>query len=246
MKKRILMIIMTLLLTTGCTCEYNLTIDGNSYKEEVILIGENTEEISNLDNEWEIPIDKKEYQNIQGFDKETDINTNMYSYKKSNDKLTFNYDFSGSKISNSTAVSNCYNQLTVKKYNNTTIISTSSKASCFENHPPLTSVKVAINVDRDVISNNADNVSGNTYIWNINRSNANNKSINLILDDGIENEDNQTSNDPNTTNSSSNKNNIKNKKNDYALYILLIVLLIIIFIGYKWFMKFKDENNNID
>ena len=109
MKKRILIIIIILLLTTGCTCEYNLTIDGNNYKEEVIIIAENQEEISSFETDWEIPIDKQDYQEIQGFDQENDTDANMYNYKKTNNKLIFNYDFTRSQLNNSTAVSNCYN-----------------------------------------------------------------------------------------------------------------------------------------
>lgn len=237
MKKRILLIIMILLLTTGCTCEYNLKIDGDTYKEEIILLGENSEEISSFNNEWQVPIDKEEYNIISGLDGEYNTNTNTYKYNLSGNKLTFNYDFSRSKFSNSTAVSNCYNKLTISNYSNTIIISTSPKAECFDKFPILTSVKVTVKVDREVISSNADNVSGNTYTWNITKENASNKSINLTLANNIQDEGNS---------SSSSKNNTENKKNDYTLYIFLIIIVLIIFLGYKWFMKFKDKNNNID
>lgn len=237
MKKRILLIIMILLITTGCTCEYNLTIDGNNYKEEIILTGETSDEISSFNQEWEIPIDKDEYEKISGFDNETEINTKIYKYKLSSNKLTFNYDFTRSNYSNSTAVSNCYNKLTVSNYSNTTILSSSPKADCFDKHPPLTNVKVTIKVDREVISNNADNVSGNTYTWNITKENASSKSINLVLDNNTEEA---------ASSSSTNEKPIDNKKNDYTLYIFLILIILIVFLGYKWFMKFKDKNNNID
>lgn len=236
MKKRIFLIITILLLTTGCTCEYNLTINGNNYLEEIILNAETSEEISNFNGKWEIPIDKDEYIEMSGFDYETDVNTNKYNYKLSSNKLIFNYKFNGSQLSKSTAVYNCYNKLTVTNYSNTTIISTSSKADCFDKHPPLTSVKVNITVDREVISNDADNVSGNTYTWNITKDNANNKSINLVLSNSsLEKEPSSSSNE-----------NTKKRKNDYTLYIFLIILVLIVYLGYKWFMKFKDKNNNID
>jgi len=235
MKKRILLVIMVLLLTTGCTCEYNLIIDGSNYKEEIIITGETPDEISSFNQKWEIPIDKEEYEKISGFDNETEINTKIYKYKLSSNKLILNNEFNSGNMSKSTAVYNCYNKLTVSNYNNTTIISTSHKADCFDKHPPLTSVKVKIKVDREVISNNADNVSGNTYTWNITKENASNKSINLVLSNGSLEED-----------KSSSSSNTNTKKNDYTLYIFLIILVIIIYLGYKWFMNFKDKNNNID
>ena len=236
MKKRILIMIMILLLTTGCTCEYNLIIDGNTYKEEIILIGETQEEISEFQNNWKIPIDKDEYNKIAGFDGQYDTDGNVYKYNLSGNKLDFNYNFNRSQFANSTAVSNCYDKLTVSNYNNTTIISTSSKNNCFNKYLELTNIKVKIKVDREVISNNADNISGNTYIWNITKENASDKSINLVLSNGANEEDKPSSSSSNT--------NIK--KNDYTLYIFLIILVIIVYLGYKWFMKFKDKNNNID
>ncbi len=236
MKKRILLTIILLLLTTGCTCEYNLIIDGNIYKEKITIIGETSEEIANFNNEWKVPIDKEEYDMNAGLDGNDEINTNIYKYNLSGNKLNFNYDFNGNQFSKSTAVYNCYNKLTVTKYNNTTIISTSSNIDCFNKYPNLNTLKINIKVDREVISNNADSVSGNTYTWNFDKYNPGKKGINLVL------ENKEEENKP----SSSSNNNKDNKNNSYVLYIFLIIIILIIFIGYKWFMKFKDKNNNID
>ena len=63
-----------------------------------------------------------------------------------------------------------FSKQAVFDYNDTTIISTAPKAKCFEENPPLTKVKVKITVDRPVISNNADSINGNTYIWNISKN----------------------------------------------------------------------------
>ena len=73
MKKRIIMLILVIFLTTGCTCEYNLTIDNNTYKEEIVLTSSDSEELTNFNNEWQIPIDKEIYQNISG-DPSTETN----------------------------------------------------------------------------------------------------------------------------------------------------------------------------
>ena len=236
MKKRIL-IILILLLTTGCTCEYNLTIDGNIYKEEITILGETSDEISSFDNEWKIPIDKEEYEIVTGSDVEYIPEGDIYKYNLFSNQLKFNYDFSINNYNESTAVYNCYNKLTILNYNNSLIISTSPKANCFDKYPSLNSLKVTINVDRKVISNNADNVSGNTYTWNITKDNANNKSINITLD----NSDEEVIDNP-----SSPQNSTTENKNDYTLYIFLIVIVLIVFLGYKWFLKFKEKNNNID
>ena len=237
MKKRILVLIIVILLTTGCTCEYNLTIDRNTYNEEIKIISETTDELNNFNNKWEIPIDKDEYELLKGLDETSSPEGNIYKYNLKNNELTFNYDFSQSNISNSTAAYSCFNKVTVTDYNDTTIISTSNKVDCFDKYPTLTNIKVTINVDREVINNNADDINGKKYIWNITRDNKNNKSINLVLN----NKDN-TTDKPLPSSSNNNKKNV----NDYVLYIFLLILVIIIYLGYKWFMKFKDKNNNID
>ena len=66
---------MLLLLTTGCECEYNLTIDGNTYKEEINIIGETNEEIDSFKNNWKIPIDKDKYNSISESDSNMDTNS---------------------------------------------------------------------------------------------------------------------------------------------------------------------------
>jgi len=240
MKKRILIIPLILLLTTGCTCQYNLTIDDDIYKEEIILIGENSQEISQFQNQWQIPVDKEEYEIIAGSDTEYIPEGEIYKYNLSSNKITFNHNFSKSQFNNSTAVANCYGKLTITNHNDTIIISTSNKNNCFDKYPTLTNIKVNIKVDKPVISNNADSVNGNTYIWDINKDNINDSSINLVLEDNTsKQEGSQTQQIPTDSKQT-------NNKGKYDLYIFLIILLAIAFIGYKFIMKFKEKNNNID
>lgn len=240
MNKKIF-VLFILLFMTGCSCEYSLTIDGNNYKENIVLTSDNSNEISSFNNKWVIPSDKDNYIESSVSDSEIDDYSNIYDYNLSNNKLSFNYDFSKSNYSNSTAVFKCYNRLSVIDYDLTTIISTNEKNDCFNKYPPLSSIKVTIYVDRDVISNNADMVNGNTYVWNINKNNADSKSINLVLDNNskLVNDDNETIDED---------KNINNKfsLDNYILYIFLFVIVLIIYFGYKWFMKFKEKNNDID
>ena len=37
MRKRIVILLLMLIITTGCTCEYNLKIENGTYKETVVL-----------------------------------------------------------------------------------------------------------------------------------------------------------------------------------------------------------------
>lgn len=241
MNKKIF-VLLILLFTTGCSCEYSLTIDGNNYKENIVLSSDNSNEISSFNNKWVIPSNKDEYIELSESDSEVDNYSNIYDYNLSNNKLSFNYDFSKSNYSNSTAVFKCYNKLSIIDYDLTTIISTNEKNDCFNKYPTLSSIKVTIFVDRDVISSNADMVNGNTYVWNINKSNANNKSINLVLDNNSELIDSKDDDNKDEDKNINNRFSLDN----YILYIFLFVVVLIIYFGYRWFMEFKEKNNDID
>lgn len=244
MKKRILVLSIVLLLTTGCTCQYNLNIENNIYKEEVIIYGDNSEEISNFNMKWKVPIDKIEYNRGGDPSTELEVNGDTYNYDLSGNSLKFSYDFTKTSIINSSAVSNCYNKLTITNYNETIIISTSQNATCYDKYPTLSNLKVNIKVDKPVISNNADNVNGNIYTWNITKDNAHDKSINMVLDNKKVN-DNENPNENNNENQDNNSTNKKNKS-EYTLYIFAGILLIVMLLAYVIFNKIKERNNNMD
>lgn len=233
MKKLLLLI--SILLLTGCTCEYNLNIDNLTYQEEIIIKGENEEEINNLNQEWEIPIDKEEY-NIGG-DEDTILSSNIdtYKYQFINNTLKFNYDFTKNSIINSSAISSCYNKITVVNYDNKTIISTSPKINCFSKYPNLTKLTVNIKTDKLVINHDADSVNGNVYTWNFTKSTSSDKAINLTFEP-LPNEQKPTS-----SSSSIVPNN--SSKNDYTLYIFSAILLVVMLSGYFIFNKIKNKND---
>ena len=243
--KRIKKIILPLLiiLLTGCRAEYNLTIDGDNYIEKVSIIGENSNEINNLNDTWYVPIDRNDYA-VGSDDAETlltDIKT--YDYRFSASTLTFSHNFSKGNIPISTAISNCYNNITVTTYEDTTIISTSSNALCFSKYPDLSSVTINITVDKKVISNNADIVDNNTYIWRLNRNNASNKSIDMVIDD--------TTKVDESTSILGSSNNNNNNNNDLVLldtdmYIFAAILLVVLLLGYAIVSNIKKQDDNMD
>lgn len=240
MKKRIILLIILLLLTTGCTCEYNLNITGNKYSEEVIITANTSEEINNINNEWKIPVDKEEYDYLGGDPSTTaTASGDTYKYNISANKLTLNYDFTRTSLNNSTAISNCYSQATIQSYKDSTIISTSDKVLCFSNYPSLTNLKINITTTKPVKNHNADKVSGNTYTWIITKNNANNKPVNMVINNG----ESSSSTNPSSSSSSSQTNT---NKNDYTLYIFCGILLIVLLFGYFIFKKIKNNADDMD
>lgn len=245
MRKRILIIITLILFLTGCSCTYNLTINGDKYSEEIILVGENNNEISSFNKNWQIPIDKNEY-NI-GTDPSSDnkTNSNTYKYTLYGSRITFNYDFGINEYINSTAVSKCYNKLTVINQEDNLIISSSSKAICFEQNPPLNNVTINITVDRPVKNSNADSKNGNTYTWRLNKNNANSKDINLILDNKTENDKKNSENTKDNSGKNIIPNSNTNLKKDYTMYIFAVILLIGLLGAYLIVNKVKNKEDNM-
>ena len=226
-------------MTTGCTCEYNLTIEDNDYHEEVILNGTTQSEIASFKQDWQIPTDKEEY-NIGG-DIETTIeeNDDIYDTQISDSKLILKHDFTQSSIISSSAISNCYDRISIVNYENQIIISSDSQTTCFTKYNTLTSVSINIKVDKPVINHNANSVNGNTYTWIITRENPN-KAINIVLND-------ESSNSPDNSGDTPNINKPENKNNSqYTLYIFAFILLIIFLLGYIIVKKYLEKNKITD
>ena len=231
MKKRIIIIISLILFLTGCSCTYNLKITDNTYSEELIIAAEYNNELNNLNQKWQIPVDKEEY-NIGTDPSNNTINTKTYEYSLSNNKLSFKNDFTIGEYINSSAVSICYNKLTVSNYNDKTIISTSPKTICFDKNPTLNNIYINITVDKPVIKSNADSHKGNTYTWRLSRNNNQDKDINIVLDNSIK-DDNDIDNSDN------------NKQNDYTMYIFAIILLFIFIIAYYIMTSIKSKEDEM-
>lgn len=239
MKKRIIVLIMILLLTTGCTCEYNLKIDGNKFSEEIIITAENAEEKNYLDAEWQISTDRDEFERFGDSSTKTENQEDNYNYKVNSDNLTLNYDFTKTGLMSASSVTRCYNKLTITTHENSTIISTSKQANCYSNYPDLSNLVINIEVDRPVISHNADNIKGNIYTWNITKENAEDKAINLVLDDTVKPEP--------SSSSSKDLDGEKNKKSkDYSLYIFSAILLVVMLGVYMVFNKIKNNQDKMD
>ena len=236
MKKKICVLLFILLLTTGCSCQYNLKIDGNVYKETIYITSNNPEEINSLNEKWQIPINKENY--YIG-DESTDYSSidEIYDHSLNENTLKFSHDFSRDDFANSTAVSMCYKSLTVTSYEGKVIISTSNIAECFNSYPNLSNVLINVTVDKSVSNNNADSVNGNTYTWRLNRDNYKNKSVNLIY----ENKKDDKESTPDNT-----KNNTKSNKVDYTMFIFAGILLIIALIVYAFISILKNKNDEMD
>ena len=175
---------------TGCSAEYNIVIKENTVNENIILISENEEDREILNNtEWLISYNHDIFLENASSDGEI-IDENVYDTISKNGNVNFTHDFKNEEYKNSTAINECYDSVYLDTISGKKVISTSNVAKCLDNYPKLNSIKVKITVEGKVISNNADNINGNTYEWNINKENYKNKPIKLTYTTANSSQDN--------------------------------------------------------
>ncbi len=181
---KILLILVIVLCCSGCSVNYNLSIDkGEVFNEKVSLIanyGSDVEEISNFN--MNIPIskdvdDKNIFMNkikgVKYYNQSKDSNKERMSFSYRHNFTTFQNDY----ISNSS-----YKYVTIYKKENNLILSTSNTNLAFEKYDNLDKVVVTIRSRYRLIDTNADKKENYKYIWEITRENYSNKYIYLSLD----------------------------------------------------------------
>ena len=178
MKKRnILLIVSIAFILTGCTAQYNLEIDGNKFYE-------------NIETQiYDYQINEIKENGVGDVD-------NPFSVLLNNDQLALSNDDSKFykktiKESNGTKTINLSYKYSLEEFKNSNTLKT-----CFENYKFDTdgkyydfeatgyfyclygeSLDINIKTSNKVVSNNADEVKGNTYTWHI----SNDENINIKI-----------------------------------------------------------------
>ena len=131
-------------------------------------------------------------------------------------------------------VKECFDELNVQNNNGIYLIRTSNKCKLFNSYSLLSQIKIVINTDLEIISNNADYVNGNTYTWIINRSNYTNKSVRFSLTTVKDDLSNFNGNNKDNSDVDDNKKddikNDSNKNEENKDNTMLIIIAIVGFI----------------
>lgn len=174
MKKKIIMLL-SILLLTGCTVNYNLEIDDNILKEKIT--GTVTKEeskqnskatdistIYSIINEEQKPIYNKE----EIYQKSLKDNGNNIDY-------TFSYNYTMEDFINSTIINTCFENHEIEQLDNYYSIRLSGNFYCLYSKK----INIAVTSNLKVASNNTDKIKDNTYIWTIDK---NTTDIELVVD----------------------------------------------------------------
>lgn len=236
--RKILNLILILLLLTGCTFEYNITINKDTVDEISNIL--NYDEFT-WDNEdilyagvkykdriqemLKTPSPVYKNANINPYDVYTKIDGveyyNQTLISSSNEYgIKYKYKFPINRYKDSINASMCYDEFNVDNNKKTIKIKTSQKFNCFDLYERLDEVVINIKVSEDykVVSNNSDKNQNRIYTWVITRETALNKPIEIELD-------------------------IENKINWGVILTITISILFVIIIAY-FILKNKIAKNN--
>lgn len=258
MKRKIGMILGVIFLTTGCSVEYNLEIDNNKFREDFSVNAEVTtlstkEDLYNSYLE-EYPIYNDDYEEFM-YDEPYTKNKDYTYYTKSYQELENGYIF---KYKASFDSYNDYNKArTLKMIFNTGgvgyIKDKDNYYISLSNHKldylGIDRLTIKINFkNAEVLTNNASNVNGNTYIWVLDKNSNSNINVTYKLN-------NSSSNTPGNTGSNTNipgnntpneekKNEEEQESNTIFDYILVGAVILLFLIGIVGIIKYKSINSN--
>ncbi len=198
MSKKIIILGTVFLLTmTGCSVEYNLTIDAENYEEKTDIMTDTSLEVPEVyqdknlidyfdlsQNEYYEPIyfNPANYNFYEGGYQNGTVYYDLKGYQNGNFKgLTLSHTFDNNDFYRSNAIKSCFDELDIQRQDEYILIRTSNKCKIFDNYSILNNITVKIKTSLEVIVTNADSVDDNVYTWNITRENYNNKPIRLTL-----------------------------------------------------------------
>ena len=187
MKKMIMLLIFAFLIT-GCSVNYELNIDKQLNLSENIVMNATTDRDVQkiLDFNQYIPVNI-EFDDPKIFKEKAD-GVQYYSINKKSDNssLKFNYSYDVDEFNFNIFAKSCYQYVTVMDQDNEKelLLSTSREFLCFDKYDNLDDVTVTITSKYKLKETNADEVSRHTYRWFINKGNAKDKYLYLLLNTG--------------------------------------------------------------
>ncbi len=166
MKKKMLIMILSVLLLTGCTVNYNLEVENNSLKE--VIYGTVTKEETTNDANSTAPniVNELIYsekvplaEGTSAYNREIYENGSDINYK-------FSYNYDMSDFESSSLINTCFENHEIVDLGDYYSIKLSGNFYCLYSKK----INIAVTSNLKVASNNADKIKDNTYIWTIDKN----------------------------------------------------------------------------
>lgn len=225
MKKLFLLVIC--LFLTGCSVEYHVNIKEGNFIDNILISGESNESIEQI-QAYDTPVfaflsearyDGDSLEEMERF--------SFYDREIVPGGLELSYIFSSNDYYDHYLIDYCYGNFSSYKDDEKIVhVVTGKKFQCMDYYTSLDKVSVTVDVFYDVVEHNADNVSGYTYTWVIDRENYNDKSIYLAYD------------------STKKSFSLISFLEDNAYYVGIISVILVIGLGYL-FIKKREEVKNV-
>ncbi len=206
--KKITILLLLVILLTGCSAEVNIIINDTGINETVTINDTSTSSYYNY-----VPVF---YEDIFS-DIEPDVKNEGVSYYNKNVtqdvsgyKINYSYKYTVDEYKRARSVKTSFQSFNIResKVDEEIVISTSTGGiKYFDKYTNLDSVKINITPSYKVLENNADYVNGNVYTWVFTKNTK--KHIYIVLDNPNESNstNNSTTGNNGTTNNDSNNNN---------------------------------------
>ena len=256
--KLIPLIIMTMMLCTGCSIEYNINVTTDTIEETINVVDNITYARTKNDilthyNMW-YPVFVnyiKDGETIEIEDYSTKANGVEYYNKNIIEtdfgyNYTYKYRYDIDEYYDSYALASTFIEPMVRK-NNKNLVLKSSKENLLCNYDYFEEIKVNITIDPKEYKlnyTNATDINDNTYSWTLNRSNCQNSQIILTLD--LKNEIQEDINDLLNKNPDDKEDDNDKNKSDYSIYIFYGILVIAILILSVIYNKLKKKNDKMN
>jgi len=164
--KKILVIIM-LLLFTGCKAEYCIEFIDDTITEKVVITAPGTLEYEAIKNNKFAPVPafKNSAYNLEEPVKNEGVE--YYGLTASDNKINLEYKFKIEEYEESYIANSCYNYFKIFREEDNIVLSTGKEFNCFYPGRDIDEIDVIITTNHKVLYNNADKVINNKYIWNL-------------------------------------------------------------------------------
>lgn len=210
--KKILLLLITTVLLTGCTATYEIDITKDKIND-VILIETDSEKVNTANKTTTDLFTQKlgEWENGHDFYQRELITT----AEKTGYQYTYSFNYN--EYDAMSQIRKCYQEFNLN-YDKEITLSTSNEFLCKNYYPQVKTYTIKITSEYDITSSNADSVKENVHTWIVNVNNYKNKPIEIKIN--------------------KNKLYVKEEKTDYTfikniIFIIFFIILIIIFMKRK-------------
>lgn len=174
MKKKLLLLVMLILLS-GCDVNYQLNFTDNQLIEDVHFTLPNSEEkkINYLEKVSAYAI----FDGIGRYPYNTNFSKGIKNYN-----ANFNYTYKLEDFGRAYYINQCFDAVNFAQHDNQYVLLTSTGFKCMLfDYYKIDNLTVTITTNHTVIENNADSKKRNSYTWNITEQNAENVKISMVF-----------------------------------------------------------------